>query len=143
MADNNLKNKKVVVITGCSSGLGMELAHQFIAAKKYRVVITCREKSFAKLNSIFQESEDVLLRKLDITVDSEISEIKSSHQELYRKAFMSESIDNDFVKSLNTTLYKNEKNEYLKTVNWQLYTKIPRDFSSLESELDGFKKLSH
>lgn len=76
-------------------------------------------------------------------VDSEISEIKSSHQELYRKAFMSEGIDIDFIKNLNTQIYKNEKNDYLKIVNWQLYTKIPRDFSSLENELDGFKKISH
>lgn len=75
-------------------------------------------------------------------IDSENSEIKLSHQELYRKAFMSEPIDNDFIKSLNSKIYTNEKNEYLKTINWQLYTKIPRDFSSLEMQLDGFRKTS-
>lgn len=76
-------------------------------------------------------------------LNSEDSKIKSAHQELYRRAIMGEDLNAEFVNTLNSVIYKNETNENLKIVNWQLYTKIPRDFSTLESQLDGFKKLSH
>lgn len=66
--------KEVVLITGCSSGLGRALALQLINSGNYRVVVTARAKSFDHLKEIFPDkNEDVLVRKLDVTDESEIS----------------------------------------------------------------------
>ncbi len=68
-------DKEVVLITGCSSGLGKNLATHLIASKRYRVVVTARAKSLESVKSFFTESEDVMIRKLDVTDDAEISEL--------------------------------------------------------------------
>lgn len=66
--------KEVVLITGCNSGLGRALALQLINSGNYRVVVTARAKSFDQLKEIFPDkNEDVLVRKLDVTEESEIS----------------------------------------------------------------------
>jgi proline iminopeptidase len=75
-------------------------------------------------------------------LNSEHDEIKKSHKELYIKAINAEPINNEFVNELNTTVYKYEKNENLKTVTWELFLKIPKDFSSIQGELDGIKKIT-
>lgn len=67
--------KDVVLITGCSSGLGKFLAQRLIQSGKYRVVVTAREKSLGLVKSFFSESEDVLIRQLDVTDDTQISEL--------------------------------------------------------------------
>ncbi|MBX9769000.1 MAG: SDR family oxidoreductase, partial [Bdellovibrionales bacterium] len=69
------RKKDVVLITGCSSGLGKALAERLILSRKYRVVVTAREKSFEVLQSLFQESDEVMVRKLDVTDDSHIFEV--------------------------------------------------------------------
>jgi NAD(P)-dependent dehydrogenase (short-subunit alcohol dehydrogenase family) len=70
-----VKRKSVALITGCSSGLGRALAERLIHSGNYRVVVTAREKSMERLREIFQESEDVLIRKLDVTDDPNIFEV--------------------------------------------------------------------
>ncbi|MBX7231463.1 MAG: SDR family oxidoreductase [Bdellovibrionales bacterium] len=67
--------KKVILITGCSSGLGFALAQQLVGNKKYRLIITCRENSFKRISEAFTETEEVILRKLDVTLDLNINEI--------------------------------------------------------------------
>lgn len=67
--------KEIVLITGCSSGLGHALAERLIESKNYKVVVTAREGSFARLKTMFSESEDVMLCRLDVTRDDQISEI--------------------------------------------------------------------
>lgn len=71
----NANAKNVVLVTGCSSGLGKALAERLIESKKYRVVVTSRQRSFEQLKNYFTESEDVMLRELDITDDAEISKV--------------------------------------------------------------------
>ena len=65
----------VVLITGCSSGLGRALAERLIRSNTYRVVVTARDRSFDELKSIFFESPNVLIRKLDVTNDGDIFEV--------------------------------------------------------------------
>ena len=65
----------VVLITGCSSGLGRALAERLIRSKAYRVVVTARDRSFDVLKTIFFESQNVLIRKLDVTNDEDIFEV--------------------------------------------------------------------
>lgn len=73
--------KPVVVVTGCSSGVGLALADLLQMQTQYRVVITARAKSLEGLRTRFPESDRFLLRPLDVTSKSEreslIQEINS------------------------------------------------------------------
>lgn len=61
-------NKQVVLITGASAGLGLEIARNVIASQHYKVVLTARPNSMARFASEgIVESDDILLRPLDIT----------------------------------------------------------------------------
>ncbi|WP_413559904.1 SDR family oxidoreductase [Bdellovibrio sp. HCB209] len=68
-------NRKVVLITGCSSGLGRSLAETLIRSDCYRVVVTSRVRSFDKLRQLFPENENTLLLPLDVTLESDISTV--------------------------------------------------------------------
>ncbi len=72
--------KPVIIVTGCSSGIGLALAELLEGEDDYRVVITARATSLQKLKEKFTESERFLVRKLDVTVESErqdlVNEIK-------------------------------------------------------------------
>ncbi|MBD5771293.1 SDR family NAD(P)-dependent oxidoreductase [Marinomonas colpomeniae] len=60
--------KDVVLITGASAGLGLEIARKVIASKKYCVVLTARPNSIERFaDEGIVESDDILLRPLDIT----------------------------------------------------------------------------
>jgi short-subunit dehydrogenase len=59
--------KPVILITGCSSGIGFDLAQIFSRIPNYRTVITARAGSIEKLKQIFPESENTRVMELDIT----------------------------------------------------------------------------
>jgi short-subunit dehydrogenase len=71
--------KPVVLVTGCSSGIGLALADLLYREKGYRVVVTARKKSLSVLEKRFQESDRFLIRSLDVMSELErvqlISEI--------------------------------------------------------------------
>jgi len=58
--------KPVVLITGCSSGIGLALARLFTQNKQYRVILTAREKSIGLLKQEFIESDDLCIMPLDV-----------------------------------------------------------------------------
>lgn len=61
-------SKQLVLITGASAGLGLEIARVVMASNQYRVVLTARPHSMARFSDEgIVESDDVLLRPLDIT----------------------------------------------------------------------------
>ena len=64
--------KPVVIVTGCSSGIGLELASKLYAALEYNVVITVRAGSLATTRAQFRESERFLVRELDVTKEAHI-----------------------------------------------------------------------
>ncbi len=68
-------HRKIVLITGCSSGLGKAIAEKLIRSDRYRVVVTARKASFPKLWSIFPENENTLMLPLDVTQNGEISTV--------------------------------------------------------------------
>lgn len=70
-----IEPRKVVLITGCSSGLGKSMAEAFIRSDLYNVVVTSRSRSFEKLKQIFPSNDHTLLLPLDVTVDAEISSV--------------------------------------------------------------------
>lgn len=59
--------KPVILITGCSSGIGLEIAKLFASYSAYRTVITSRAHSIENLKKLFPESETVKVMELDIT----------------------------------------------------------------------------
>lgn len=63
--------KPVVLITGCSQGLGFALAEIFKATNNYRVVATARKNSIESLKNRIQETMDFRIRQLDVTSDQE------------------------------------------------------------------------
>lgn len=63
---HNTKKNPVVVITGCSSGIGMAVAKEFISHPDFRVVLTTRPKSLGRLETQFKENEKVWILPLDV-----------------------------------------------------------------------------
>lgn len=73
--------KPVVLVTGCSSGVGLALAKLLFQHEEYRVVVTAREKSLSKVKDSLQESDRFLIRPLDITIeDSRTQLLNEVHQ---------------------------------------------------------------
>ncbi len=63
--------KPVILVTGCSSGIGLALAELLYDYPQYRVIVTARKKSLKLLQDRFKENEHFLIRQLDVTSDSE------------------------------------------------------------------------
>ncbi len=61
----------VVLVTGCSSGIGLALADLLYKEPHYRVVVTARSSSLESLKERFQENERFWIRKLDVTSETE------------------------------------------------------------------------
>lgn len=85
MAENGASHaafKPVVLVTGCSSGIGLALADLLHSEVDYRVVVTARASSIGILKGRFEESDRFWIRPLDVTSESErnalIQEISSS-----------------------------------------------------------------
>lgn len=65
-------SKPVVIVTGCSSGLGHELATQLYDRLDLNIVVTARHQSVDKLKNDFVDTDRFLVRELDITNEEDI-----------------------------------------------------------------------
>lgn len=63
--------KPVILVTGCSSGIGLAIADLLHKHKSYRVVATARASSLERLRSKFVEDDRFWLRPLDVTSESD------------------------------------------------------------------------
>lgn len=74
----------VILVTGCSSGIGLALAELLHGELRYRVVVTARKGSVRALRERFQESDRFWVRQLDVTDARErealISEVSQEWQ---------------------------------------------------------------
>ncbi len=67
--------KPVILVTGCSTGVGFALAELLCTQKQYRVVVTARSSSLHILKTCFEESERFLIRPLDVTSEEQRSSL--------------------------------------------------------------------
>lgn len=63
--------KPVILVTGCSSGIGMAIAEALYRIKSYRVVVTARASSLSKLKDKFDEDDRFWIRTLDVVSETE------------------------------------------------------------------------
>ncbi|KHD86975.1 MAG: oxidoreductase [Bdellovibrio sp. ArHS] len=63
--------KPVVLVTGCSSGIGLALAKLLHEHDEYRVVATAREHSLPSLRNHFLEDDRFIMRSLDVTSEDD------------------------------------------------------------------------
>lgn len=84
IADENISRKKVILITGSSSGLGLAIAKRLMKNPDTFLVLTSRESSQMKfMQEFIYESEKVWIRKLDVTNQPQIYDlIKEINQKL-------------------------------------------------------------
>jgi len=59
--------KPVVLITGCSTGIGAATAKLLYEKTEYRVIITARRPSLEKLHNRYKENDRFWIRPLDVT----------------------------------------------------------------------------
>ena len=66
------KQRPVVIVTGCGSGIGFELALALYEIDDYFVVATCRSHHIPRLKSIFTKEENFQIKELDILNEENI-----------------------------------------------------------------------
>lgn len=64
--------QKVVIITGCGGGIGLELSHQLYKNSDMRLVLTARQHHLEALRQVFQESDRLKVCELDVCNESNI-----------------------------------------------------------------------
>jgi short-subunit dehydrogenase len=64
-----------ILITGCSSGIGLALAEKLYSQSEYRVVVTARKQSFEVLKSKFPDTSTFLVRSMDVTLEQERAQV--------------------------------------------------------------------
>jgi len=69
------REKPVVLLTGASRGLGLELAKLLQRTGRYRLVLTARASSLARLSAECPENEDVWHHALDVASPAERFEL--------------------------------------------------------------------
>lgn len=65
-------SQKVILITGCSSGLGLAVARHLYRATQHRVIITARGPSLKAVQELFEQNERAMVRELDVTLSDQI-----------------------------------------------------------------------
>lgn len=73
----------VVLVTGCSSGIGLALAKLLHEHEEYRVIATAREKSLEKVRKFFLDSDRFIVRALDVTDEADRLRLFNEIQRLW------------------------------------------------------------
>lgn len=74
--------KLVVLVTGCSSGIGFALAQELYRLNSFRVVVSARPTSVHRLRQVFTENENFIIRELDVRSETSRGAIVS---DVFRK----------------------------------------------------------
>ena len=80
---NHSGYRPVILITGCSTGIGLATAQFLYREDRYRVCITAREKSLHRLREEFLESERFIIRPLDVILKEQRDALVQGLAELW------------------------------------------------------------
>ncbi len=75
--------KPVILVTGCSSGIGLALAKLLHEHTEYRVVVTAREKSLHKVRKFFLDDDRFVVKSLDVTDEKDRLRLYGEIQRLW------------------------------------------------------------
>lgn len=75
----------VVVVTGCSSGIGFALAQKLKSSKRFRVVATCRASKVNDLAQLLPENDNFLIRVLDVTDEKNREDLIAAIYQKWRR----------------------------------------------------------
>ncbi len=70
-------SKEVILITGCSSGIGIALAKKLYDLNEFKVVITARSKSIEMLKNQFKENSCFIIREMDLNKSDHVNNLVS------------------------------------------------------------------
>jgi short-subunit dehydrogenase len=70
--NKNLLAQKIVLITGCATGLGKALVELLSQNLNYKIVVTARAHRLESLRAEFPENENLIVRELDVTNEGNI-----------------------------------------------------------------------
>lgn len=76
--------RPVILITGCSSGLGAATADLLYERTNYKLVVTARKSSLDQLHVRFKESDRLWIRPLDVTCTEERHTLVREIEEKWR-----------------------------------------------------------
>lgn len=65
-------SQKIVLITGCATGLGKALVETLGRNPQYKIIATARAHRLDDMRAMFVESENLIVRELDVTNESNI-----------------------------------------------------------------------
>jgi short-subunit dehydrogenase len=75
--------KPVILVTGCSSGIGLVLVEILLHHPEYRIVATARGQSLAHLKNLFTETDRFIIRELDVVKEEERIQLMREVKELW------------------------------------------------------------
>ncbi len=82
MKRNSKDFKPVILVTGCSSGIGLSLAKLLVEETQYRVVLTARFQSIKNIrDNNISESDRIMIEPLDIQSSKQISSLVQKVEE--------------------------------------------------------------
>lgn len=130
---NKIFKDKIIIITGASSGLGMEIANYF---SKYDVKIIACARNLKKLKKNFYYKKNILCKKVDISNSEEIKKfIKTILKKFKRVDIL---INNAGIAKKNYIENIEDKNIY-KTIN----TNLIAPFFFIKYLIPGMKKKNY
>lgn len=65
-------SQKIVLITGCATGLGKALVDTLSRNPHYKIIATARAHRLDVMHTMFEESDNLIIRELDVTNESNI-----------------------------------------------------------------------
>lgn len=74
---STISSKPIIFITGCSSGVGYQLAKRLSQSGKYRLVITARHKSISIVKDNFIENDELIILPMDLTDSNQVCDTVS------------------------------------------------------------------